>query len=80
MRDHKDKSAHLLTATKLTMADIKKQRLVYAILQFLKSSIQDGTINEEGRESIEVAGMCLIQYSLEIYSTIRFARSRIAPL
>ena len=37
------------------MSDIKK-RLVFSILQFLQQSINDGTIKEEDKEGVEVAG------------------------
>jgi len=37
------------------MAD-KKQRLVLSILDFLNDSMQDGTVKEEDKEGIEVAG------------------------
>ena len=33
-----------------------KQRLVLSIIDFLNQSIQDGTIKEDDRESLEVAG------------------------
>lgn len=41
--------------TTLIMAD-KKQRLVLSILDFLNDSMQDGTVKEEDKEGIEVAG------------------------
>ena len=35
----------------------KQQRLVLSIIEFLNQSINDGTIREEDKESLEVAGM-----------------------
>ena len=40
------------------MAD-KKQRLVLSILDFLAESMNDGTVKEEDKEGLEVAGLCL---------------------
>ncbi|KAG9303391.1 hypothetical protein G9A89_013717 [Geosiphon pyriformis] len=40
------------------MAD-KKKRLVFSILQFLESSIKDGTIKQDDVEGIEVAVQCI---------------------
>jgi small glutamine-rich tetratricopeptide repeat-containing protein alpha len=37
------------------MAD-KKQRLVLSILDFLSESMNDGTVKEEDKEGLEVAG------------------------
>jgi len=37
------------------MAD-KKQRLVLSILDFLTESMEDGTVKEEDKEGLEVAG------------------------
>ena len=34
----------------------KQQRLVLSIIDFLNQSINDGTIREEDKESLEVAG------------------------
>jgi small glutamine-rich tetratricopeptide repeat-containing protein alpha len=34
----------------------KQQRLVLSIIEFLNHSIDDGTIREEDKESLEVAG------------------------
>ena len=39
------------------MAD-KKQRLVLSILDFLSESMNDGTVKEEDKEGLEVAGLC----------------------
>jgi hypothetical protein len=38
------------------MAD-KKQRLVLSILDFLSDSMDDGTVKEEDKEGVEVAGL-----------------------
>lgn len=37
------------------MADDRKQRLVYSVIEFLNDSIADGTVKEEDKESLEVA-------------------------
>ena len=34
----------------------KQQRLVLSIIEFLNQSIKDGTVREEDKESLEVAG------------------------
>jgi Homodimerisation domain of SGTA len=34
----------------------KQQRLVLSIIEFLNQSINDGTVREEDKESLEVAG------------------------
>jgi len=34
----------------------KQQRLVLSIIEFLDQSIKDGTVREEDKESLEVAG------------------------
>jgi hypothetical protein len=49
----------------------KQQRLVLSIIEFLNTSISDGTIREEDKESLEVAGT----YTLFILSS----RSSISP-
>ena len=35
-----------------------KQRLVLSILDFLSESMTDGTVKEEDKEGLEVAGLC----------------------
>jgi Homodimerisation domain of SGTA len=42
----------------------KQQRLVLSIIEFLNQSIRDGTIREEDKESLEVAGTFSCSYSL----------------
>ena len=39
----------------LNMSD-KQQRLVLSIIEFLTQSIQDGTVSEDDKEGLEVAG------------------------
>lgn len=37
----------------------KQQRLVYAIIEFLKKSIEDGTVKSDDREGLEIAIQCI---------------------
>ncbi|KAG2023612.1 cytoplasmic protein [Coprinopsis cinerea AmutBmut pab1-1] len=41
------------------MADDKKQRLVYSVIEFLNDSIADGTVKEDDKEGLEVAIQCI---------------------
>jgi hypothetical protein len=51
----------------------KQQRLVLSIIDFLNQSISDGTVREEDKESLEVAGTSnLFASSLPSYSPISF--------
>ncbi|ORX35797.1 hypothetical protein BD324DRAFT_581766 [Kockovaella imperatae] len=43
------------------MADVKKKQLVYNIIEFLRTSEQDGTIKEDDKESLEVAIQCIAE-------------------
>jgi len=38
----------------------KQQRLVYAIIDFLNQSIEDGTVKTDDQEGLEVASMVFI--------------------
>lgn len=38
----------------------KNQKLVLAILEFLESSIADGSVREDDKEGIEVAGRSFV--------------------
>jgi Homodimerisation domain of SGTA len=44
----------------------KQQRLVLSIIDFLNQSISDGTIREEDKESLEVAGTLTPYHPLHI--------------
>ena len=44
----------------------KQQRLVLSIIEFLDQSINDGTIREEDKESLEVAGMFTLPLELPV--------------
>lgn len=44
----------------------KQQRLVLSIIEFLDQSINDGTIREEDKESLEVAGMSTLTLELPV--------------
>lgn len=46
-----------------TMADTK-QRLVFAIIEFLNDSINDGTVKEDDKEGLEIAGASSIVFIL----------------
>lgn len=37
------------------MADLKKQQLVLAFVDFLNESIQDGTVKDDDKEGLEIA-------------------------
>lgn len=37
------------------MSDIKKKTLVFSILDFLKTSVEDGTIKGDDKEGVDVA-------------------------
>ncbi|KAE8537884.1 hypothetical protein D1P53_005945 [Cryptococcus gattii VGV] len=43
------------------MADAKKKQLVYNIIDFLRTSSQDGTIKEDDKESLDVAVQCIAE-------------------
>ncbi|OCF38469.1 cytoplasmic protein [Kwoniella heveanensis CBS 569] len=43
------------------MADVKKKQLVFNIIEFLRTSAQDGTIKEDDKESLEVAVQCIAE-------------------
>ncbi|KAI9726007.1 MAG: hypothetical protein M1835_003799, partial [Candelina submexicana] len=43
------------------MAPESKKRLALAIIDFLSSSLSDGTLSSEDRESIEVAQSCIAE-------------------
>jgi hypothetical protein len=42
----------------------KQQRLVLSIIDFLDQSIKDGTIREEDKESLEIAGTSTLALAL----------------
>ena len=37
------------------MADVKKQQLVLAFVDFLNESIQDGTVKDDDKEGLDIA-------------------------
>ncbi|WWC89204.1 uncharacterized protein L201_004122 [Kwoniella dendrophila CBS 6074] len=43
------------------MADVKKKQLVFNIIEFLRTSAQDGTVKEDDKESLEVAVQCIAE-------------------
>nr|XP_019046436.1 cytoplasmic protein [Kwoniella bestiolae CBS 10118]OCF25366.1 cytoplasmic protein [Kwoniella bestiolae CBS 10118] len=43
------------------MADAKKKQLVFNIIEFLRTSAQDGTVKEDDKESLEVAVQCIAE-------------------
>ena len=48
----------------------KQQRLVLSIIEFLNQSIKDGTVREEDKESLEVAGtFTLLAFSFHFLIT-----------
>jgi len=49
------------------MADNKKKQLVFNIIDFLRISAQDGTVKEDDKESLEVAGTSSHSISYILY-------------
>ncbi|OCF60736.1 cytoplasmic protein [Kwoniella mangroviensis CBS 10435] len=43
------------------MADARKKQLVFNIIEFLRTSAQDGTVKEDDKESLEVAVQCIAE-------------------
>ena len=50
----------------------KQQRLVLSIIEFLNQSIKDGTVREEDKESLEVAGTSTFAFSFHSSFTNHF--------
>jgi hypothetical protein len=51
----------------------KQQRLVLSIIGFLNQSIADGTVREEDKESLEVAGTSiLLPFSFRSHPSLQF--------
>lgn len=53
----------------LSQMSDKQQRLVHSIIEFLKQSIEDGTVKQDDQESLEVASM-FFSYFMHLYLTI----------
>ncbi|WWC62097.1 uncharacterized protein I303_104687 [Kwoniella dejecticola CBS 10117] len=62
------------------MADAKKKQLVYNIIDFLRTSSNDGTVKEDDKESLEVAVQCIAEsFGVDPDSTEDQASYSIAP-
>ena len=53
----------------------KQQRLVLSIIDFLNQSINDGTIRDEDREGLDVAGAYTCRFPLHLNPLITFLAS-----